>query len=140
MSKSISQFIRENTSKSIRQFIRENLIKTLNEAKENHKFEYGALMLDIQYSGWEKILSLIDKEDIYDEEPGFGLEKEPHVTVLFGFENDSDFKKIKEKVKENQDGPVNIIVQNITHFETPDYDVIKFDVKSKDLVEDISVD
>jgi 2'-5' RNA ligase len=29
---------------------------------------------------------------------------------------------------------IKITTKNITHFETPDYDVVKFDVKSKDLV------
>lgn len=106
----------------------------LSEAKETHKNEYGALMLSLDYKGWSDIISLIDKEDIYDEQPGFGLEKEPHVTVLFGFKNDTDFSEIKNRAKDSHTGNINITVKNITHFETPDYDVVKFDVESEDLV------
>lgn len=106
----------------------------LNEAKETHKNEYGALMLTIDYKGWDDITSIIDKEDIYDDEPGFGLEKSPHVTVLYGFNNDEDYEKIKQMIIDNHSGEIKIKVHDITHFETPDYDVVKFDVKSEDMV------
>lgn len=105
----------------------------LNEVKNAHTNEYGALMLSIEYPDWNKITSVIDKDDLYDEEPGFGIEKNPHVTVLFGFHKDIDIDKLKELVKEKQKGEVEIDVKSITHFETPDYDVVKFDVDSKQL-------
>ncbi len=114
--------------------LRLRFLAGLNEAKETHKNEYGALMLTIDYEGWDDILNLIDKEDIYDQEPGFGLEKSPHVTVLFGFNNDSDFPEIKKMVLDNHKDEIKIKVHDITHFETPDYDVVKFDVKSEDMV------
>lgn len=105
----------------------------LNEVKHTHKNEYGALMLYLDFDGWDKMLSLIDKEDIYDEEPGFGLEKDPHVTVLFGFHKDSNFDKIKELVKYQEYDSIEILIKNISHFETPDYDVVKLDIESKQM-------
>lgn len=100
------------------------------DKKKNHKNEYGALMLDIDYEGWDDILDMINQEDIYDSEPGFGYEKKPHCTALFGFHKTASVSKIKELIKEKQSGPIELEVGNITHFETPDYDVVKFDVHS----------
>lgn len=103
------------------------------EVKHTHKNEFGALMLQIEYSDWQSILDTIDKEDIYDEKPGYGLEKEPHITVLFGFHKGSDFDKMKELVNDNTEEEINISIKGISHFETPDYDVVKFDIDSKKL-------
>ncbi len=36
-------------------------------------------------------------------------------------------------MQEHQDEKINITVKNITHFETPDYDVVKFDVESEQM-------
>jgi len=105
----------------------------LNEAKINHKNEYGALMLKIEYPGWEEITGSIEKDDLYNDEPGFGIETSPHVTVLFGFHKDADYELMKKLVSDKQKGNVTITVKNITHFETPDYDVVKFDVDSKEM-------
>lgn len=103
----------------------------LTEGKHNHKNEYGALMLKIEYENWQEILDLIDKEDLYDEEPGYGLEKEPHVTVLFGFHKKTDYNQLKSMVKDKVSDGIEIKVKGITHFETDDYDVVKFDIESK---------
>ena len=70
------------------------------EEGKTHKNIYGALMVKVEHPTWKsEILSMIDKEDIYDK-PDFGLEVEPHVTVLFGFHKNADFDKIKELVKD----------------------------------------
>lgn len=106
----------------------------LSEAKsKNHKYEYGALMLQLKFDNWDNVLSSIDKEDLYDEEPGFGLEHEPHTTVLFGFHKNADIDKIKELVKVNCDDNITVKIKNISHFETEKYDVVKYDVESKTL-------
>ena len=104
----------------------------INEAK-THKNEYGALMLNVDFKNWKDILSLIDKEDIYNEEPGFSLEKKPHCTVLFGFHASCDVNKIIELTKKNSKDKIEITCKNISYFETEDYDVVKFDVESKDM-------
>ena len=110
-----------------------NLAGIITEVKKKtHKNEYGALMLDVDYENWDEILNIIDKDDIYDE-PGFGLEKKPHCTELFGFHKNASVPKIKELIKDKQNGPIKLEVGDITHFETPEYDVVKFDVKSSDM-------
>lgn len=105
--------------------------------QENHKKEYGALMLQIDYDGWDDFLKDIPKEDLYTEEPGFGYENWPHVTVLFGFHEDADIDKIKKLIKENCKESIEVTLKKISFFDNKDkgYDVVKFDVECDKLHE-----
>jgi len=92
---------------------------------------FSCLMLDCSnlYQHVNDLHAEIDPDDIYDDEPGHGLEKETHVTVLYGLHTDSvsevfgaiDLKPIKYKFK------------SLSLFENEKFDVLKFDVDSKDL-------
>lgn len=109
---------------------------SLNEgANKNHKNEFGCLMLYFNIPTWEKnITSKIDKNDIYNE-PGFGIEKDPHVTVLFGFHDEVQVEDLKEAATKILKKPLNVKVIGISLFEskTNSYDVVKFDIESKEL-------
>ena len=74
---------------------------------ENHKKEYGALMLTVNYKGWDKIMDEFEKPDLYTEEPGFGLETDPHVTILFGFHENVDLDKMKQLIKSSVKDKIN---------------------------------
>lgn len=104
----------------------------ISEGKHNN--EYGALMFMIDPNNWDEVLKMIDKEDIYDE-PGYGLEKEPHCTVLFGFHKDADVDKMIELIKDNVDDSIELTLEKTSHFKPKDndYDVVKFDVESEEL-------
>ena len=56
---------------------------------EAAKYEYGCLMLDLSINNWQKLLDCIDEEDIYngDDAEKYGLETEPHITILYGLPN-----------------------------------------------------
>lgn len=101
---------------------------------ENHKYEFGALMLEVEYENWKDIINEIPKKDLYNE-PGFGYETEPHVTILFGFHKGTDIDKVKEMIKENCDGPIEITLKAISFFDNKEkgYDVVKFDVGGQKL-------
>ena len=124
--------------------LKESLIKRLQKLagiflkeSKNHKNEYGCLMLKIDYKDWSKILDRIDSDDLYTAEEGFGLERKPHVTILFGFHDNTDVNEVKNLVKEHCSEPLEITLNSITMFENIDnkYDVLKFDIKSKVLNE-----
>lgn len=103
----------------------------INEAK-SFKYEFGCVMLNLKVEDWDKkIHSIIDEEDIYDEEEGFGLEDKCHVTVFFGIIPDkSEPNDVKKKVKEcDIDINKEYLLENISIFENDKYDVVKFDVK-----------
>jgi 2'-5' RNA ligase len=76
----------------------------------------------------KEIQSVIKEEDLYDEE-GYGLETEPHITVLYGI-HEQDPKIVK---KELDLAPVKYSLTKLSLFENEKYDVLKCSVDSKDL-------
>lgn len=96
---------------------------------ESFKYEYGCLMLDLNIPKWNILKENINPNDIYNEE-GFGFEKEPHCTILFGFiDSDEVFPKIKT-ILQKIHKPILLELTKISMFESKDYDVLKFDVDS----------
>lgn len=91
-------------------------------------------MVEIPVKNWKEILSSIDKNDLYIDKDKVrdGKETKPHVTVLYGFHKDTKIKKIKELCK---DIKISLSITKMSLFENEKFDVLKFDVKSKDLVD-----
>ena len=102
----------------------------LFEKKENKKYEYGCAMLYFDFPDVKEIHDKIEKDDIYSKE-GFGIEKESHLTILFGILSDKieDDEEIFDTILK-YDIP-DLILYNASLFENDDFDVLKFDVKSK---------
>lgn len=107
----------------------------MNEGQDT-KIEYGALMLNVNVPKWKEITNLIDRDDVYDK-PTFGVETVPHVTIMYGFHKEVTAKQVEELLNEKHDPneKIKLDLIGISHFETPNYDVVKFDVKSEKLVE-----
>lgn len=105
------------------------LVEAKKEAKkETKRSNYGCVMLYATVTNWDKHISKIDKEDIYDDDKkDYGLEHTPHVTVLFGIHLDEtkpeDVEKLMKLFK-----PVDASVNTIGIFENENYDVVKYDV------------
>lgn len=100
------------------------------------KREYGCLMANFNTTGWsDYIKGLIDEADVYDEE-GYGLELEPHITVLYGLHDEEfnfeDLKKILPPIEK-----LFAFKKNISIFtnDNMEYDVVKFEIESSILVE-----
>jgi 2'-5' RNA ligase len=115
----------------IRKALRAKLLKE-GAHKQN---KYGCLMvfLDVKKSDWDNMQNLIDEDDLYEPkgETGFGKEKEPHVTILYGFHTDvldADIDKEAKKIKSPD-----ITFGKISAFSNEKFDVLKFDVESDDL-------
>jgi 2'-5' RNA ligase len=88
------------------------------------------LYCSIDKKEWnEKHLSLIEKEDIYDDEEGeYGLCKEPHITLLWGIHPDEvDVDLAKNIIKSI--GSMEIETDKISIFENPDFDVVKYEIE-----------
>jgi hypothetical protein len=112
---------------NLRKLIRKSLFE-----RSAATIDYNCLMVDVAYPEWRKILDKIDPKDVYDE-PGFGLEKNPHVTVLYGLHETVKFKTIKDFIIKHATKPVELEGLKISHFKSKEYDVVKIDVRSKDL-------
>jgi 2'-5' RNA ligase len=103
-----------------------DMFKMLNEAHE-----YSCAMLKFKEDDIvAKIMSAlqkIPKEVLQDE----GLEYEPHVTLLYGIHTD-DPNVIVKSVPIT--GPIKIKVLDVSLFENDDFDVVKLDLESDELV------
>ncbi len=105
----------------------------LKESTEKRTdIRFGCLMLSFNFPQWDTFLAKLPDSMVYTEN-GLGKEKEPHLTVLYGFHEDSisieDLKKITSKVK----SPINVNVDSISTFNNPKFDVLKFDANSDTL-------
>lgn len=116
------------------------VVKYSEFIKESNKsYSYGCVMLDIDISptDWKELTSIIDEKDLYlgeDESlDNFGIEDEPHITLLYGLHNDVTLKDVKSVFDKES---IKIKLDGISLFENDDFDVVKFDVsKTKDILE-----
>ena len=100
----------------------------------SERFEYGCLMLFLDVPIWEKITSVIKPEDIYTVGNDYGIEKEPHLTILYGFHDEVTSEEVFKLFKENMPmKPIEVRIKGISVFENPEFDVVKFDVNSPEL-------
>jgi 2'-5' RNA ligase len=98
-----------------------------------NKYDYGCLMLKLPIKNWDVLLSKINKEDVYNVS-GYGLEVEPHATILYGFTDEVNVKDIKDAVYAWVKSPISLSLENVSAFDTsPTFDVIKIDIKSNSL-------
>lgn len=106
---------------------------SLNENK-TRPVEYGVLMLNFNIPNWKEIIGKIHPDDLYNE-PGFGLEEEPHVTALYGFHDEVTAEDVKEAAKKYSRKPIAVKLTGISLFQSKNrpFDVVKFDVNSAEL-------
>lgn len=108
----------------------------LETEKKDHKRDYGCLMLflDVDKKSWKELQDMISEDDLYTEDgdDGYGRENEPHVTILYGLHG--DIKDEDLEVEINKITEPKIEFDKISTFDNDKFDVLKFDVKSNDLV------
>lgn len=106
-----------------------SLIKLILE--ESGKHTYGCAMLHFDATPLLKIQDAIKPEDVYKNDSGegrkFGLEDNFHVTLLYGLHDGVSLQEVKAALKGIKFGP--IVLHNISKFDNPEYDVLKFDVR-----------
>lgn len=95
------------------------------------KRSYACLMLDCSNvkAKFKELQKDIDKDDLYTEEEGHGMETDPHITVLYGI-HEQESKKVKEQLELS---PVEYTLTGLSLFENDKFDVLKFTVRSPDL-------
>lgn len=95
------------------------------------QYEYGAVMAKCGWpEGWGRMLSSISHEDVYTGTDGtYGLETEPHATVLYGL-HEQVHKDLVYRVCGGLSKPLEVEILGDSAFENEDYDVLKLDVES----------
>ena len=105
----------------------------LNEQKNDKT--YGCVMMDADMKDWEdNHISGIDPKDVYHKpyDDSYGLEDNPHVTVLYGIHEDEIDPEVIYDVIQNEMGPLTLNVDEIGTFEGDEYDVVKYNLPVTD--------
>jgi hypothetical protein len=110
-------------------------LKDLIKEGSGQVYEYGCAMLYFSFPEINKIHDAIDPKHIYIEEGDrtFGLEDEPHTTLLFGLHQEVGTKQIQEVLDKYTYSTCEI--HNASLFKNEKYEVLKFDVAGNNLHE-----
>lgn len=112
-------------------------MKLMDVVKEDAapKYEYGCVMLYFNFPEMEQMHRMINGEDVYtsDQDGSFGLETEPHTTLLFGLHPEVTDQDVANVLSKHYFSMCSI--NNASLFENPEYDVLKFDVSGDGLHE-----
>jgi hypothetical protein len=108
------------------------LMDIINE-ENKPKYEFGCAMLYFSFPEMKYIHGMIDPKDVYTEKEdgSFGLETEPHTTLLFGLHDDVSLDDVKNVINKREYKTCNVF--NPSLFENEKYDVLKFDVEGENL-------
>lgn len=116
------------------------MIKTyLQFINEDHKHNYGCVMLNLNIPNWDNITSNIDEEDLYIDpnDDSYGLEDNPHVTVLYGLHQDID-EKVVSIINKYKYKNYNFKITGVDAFKNENYDVLKFSVQVDESLKDFN--
>lgn len=110
-------------------------MKLMDLITENHKYDYGCVMLYFDFPEVNKIHDMINSDDIYEDpsDDSFGLETEPHVTILFGLHSEVSTEDVESVLKKFTFGPCRLT--NPSTFDGPPYDVLKYNIDGNGLHE-----
>lgn len=93
------------------------------------KFEYGCAMLNFNFpEDIVRVQKLIPENHLYTEKGDrtFGLETEPHLTLLYGLHKEVTLKEVKDIISRFTFTPLSL--ENVSTFNNAKYDVLKMDV------------
>ncbi len=100
-------------------------LKKLLKEVESGPYEYGCVMLYLDFDN-TPLTSAISDKDIYNDDTNrYGKEEEPHVTLLYGLHSNVTpqiIQQILDRIHFSD-----ITLTNISLFPNSDYDVLKFD-------------
>ena len=104
------------------------------ESKSGKLYRYGCVMVYLDIPNWDSIVSHIKSEDLYKpDEKRYGLETNPHVTILYGLHQDVSDEDVINVFSTINIGDISLDIDGIDCFENQDFDVIKMNVKSDTL-------
>jgi hypothetical protein len=103
-------------------------IKLLDVITEDHKHDYGCVMINFNFPEMKRIQDIINPDDLYEDpdDKSFGLERESHVTLLYGLHKGVPEKEITTALSGITFDDCKLY--NPSLFENEEYDVLKFDV------------
>jgi len=102
---------------------------------EKPVYKYGCVMLYFTFDEIQDIQSKIDTDDLYTENGSnqYGLETEPHVTLLYGLHDTVTLADVKSVLDQYTMYTCNF--KDMSLFQNDNYDVLKFNVVGDNLHE-----
>lgn len=98
------------------------------------KYDYGFCGLIIESPTLKKIIDKIPDKIVYDNSNNdFGKEKNPHITLLYGFLPDANIQDVKDILSKYK--ILEFTLADLSLFYNEDYDVLKIGVESELLKE-----
>ena len=106
---------------------------SLLKESQNRRYDFGCTMLYFNFPEINHIHKLIDPNHLYVDEydDSYGLENEPHTTLLFGTHDDVTVDDVKNTLNGFTFNTCR--VHNPSLFQNEMYDVLKFDVNGPNL-------
>ena len=106
-----------------------------NSVGKNQTYDYGCSMIYFEFPEMQDIHSMIDQDDLYTEngDRSYGLENEPHTTLLYGLHSDEVEDDVVLDASTRSGIPQEIKLHNASCFNNDKYDVLKLDVDSDHL-------
>jgi len=109
--------------------------RMISEDKSGTNYEYGCLMLYVDIPNWENFTKEIEKIDLYrPENERYGLEKDPHITILYGIHKDVDDDQVISMFSDLTKNDFDIFVNGIDCFHNDEFDVLKLNLESSELI------
>lgn len=100
----------------------------------NKNYQFGCLLLETPIKNWFEVFDMLDLSDVYKTDlEGFGLEYQPHTTIQYGFDANTNVGKIKQIIH-SLPFVIELKLTKISVFERDDFDVLIFTVESDMLV------
>lgn len=116
---------------SLKSWLKEEVAKGKKFIDNQVRDTYGCVMMESTIDNWDEYhIAGIDKEDVHikPHDDSYGLETQPHVTVLYGIHEDEiDPETIAEVIKQNLK-PLTLKVEEVDIFEGEEYDVVKYNL------------
>lgn len=103
----------------------------INESKEKSGklYDFGCVMLYPKIDDWKNIISMINEEDVYKpEDKTYGIEKSPHITLLYGLHKDVSKEDVKDAIDKFKGKEISIKVDGVGIFENEEFDVVKLNI------------
>jgi len=106
-------------------------LRKINEASGN-TYSYGCAMIYFNMPEMDDLHAKIEERDIYmeDGDNSYGLENEPHVTLLYGIHSDEVSDDEVMKLLNSFKSTLNTIkLTKVSKFENSKFEVLKFDAE-----------
>ena len=96
---------------------------------ESNSYDFGCAMIEVPFLDWGQITGMIEPDDVYEVEGdrSYGVQDNPHVTILYGLHAGVSPEDIKEVIGRFA-GELKVRVDGIGIFENEEFDVVKMNV------------